>query len=196
LDSRKRCVGLGLSESVLIVDNLLALTCVWIAFRRAQGIAALFWFLFAAVLVVLLVPTGFQAFETLFHRTVLSVSTWRLLYCLYGAPILMMLFLPESHRRARWESAVFLDLFQVAIVVGLVYSTFFFFPAQRMLPAEALLRNISISDEQSLILLAAAFVRLRFARVVATRSLLSRLTFFLLICAVATFIGDWIDLHH
>jgi diguanylate cyclase (GGDEF)-like protein len=189
-------VGLGLSESVLIVDNLLALTCVWIAFRRAQGIAALFWFLFAAVLVVLLVPTGFQAFETLFHRTVLSVSTWRLLYCLYGAPILMMLFLPESHRRARWESAVFLDLFQVAIVVGLVYSTFFFFPAQRMLPAEALLRNISISDEQSLILLAAAFVRLRFARVVATRSLLSRLTFFLLICAVATFIGDWIDLHH
>jgi len=29
---------------------------------------------------------------------------------------------------------IFLDFFQVAIVVGLVYSTFFFLSAQRMLP--------------------------------------------------------------
>src|ERR1700681_1674804 len=188
--------GRGLAESILVLIGFLALACAWNAFRRAQGITALFWFLFAAVLVVLLVPTAFQAYDTLFDQAILSASTWRLLYCLYGAPILMMLFLPETSRRARVKSEIFLDLFQVAIVVGLVYSTFFFLPVQRMLPADALLHNISISDAQSLLLLIAALVRLQFARVASTRSLLLRLGFFLLVCAIATCIGDWIDLHH
>ena len=188
--------GRGLAESILVLVSFLALACAWNAFRRAQGITALFWFLFAAVLVVLLVPTAFQAYDTLFDQAILSASTWRLLYCLYGAPILMMLFLPETSRRARVKSEIFLDLFQVAIVVGLVYSTFFFLPAQRMLPADALLHNISISDAQSLLLLIAALVRLQFARVASTRNLLLRLGLFLLVCAVATCIGDWIDLHH
>src|ERR1700674_4347886 len=188
--------GRGLAESILVLIGLLALACAWNAFRRAQGITALFWFLFAAVLVVLLVPTAFQAYDTLFDQSILSESTWRLLYCLYGAPILMMLFLPENHRRARVKSEILLDLFQVAIVVGLVYSTFFFLPARRMLPADALLHNISISDAQSLLLLIAALVRLQFARLANTRSLLFRLGLFLLVCAVATCIGDWIDLHH
>src|ERR1700736_6080400 len=188
--------GRGLAESILVLIGFLALACAWNAFHRAQGIAALFWFLFAAVLVVLLVPTAFQAYDTLFDQSILSASTWRLLYCLYGAPILMMLLLPETPRRARVKSEIFLDLFQVAIVVGLVYSTFFFLPAPRMLPADALLRNISISDAQSLLLLIAALVRLQFARVASTRNLLLRLGLFLLVCAVATCIGDWIDLHH
>jgi len=188
--------GRGLAESILVLVSFLALACAWNAFRRAQGITALFWFLFAAVLVVLLVPTAFQAYDTLFDQAILSDSTWRLLYCLYGAPILMMLFLPENHRRARVKSEIFLDFFQVAIVVGLVYSTFFFLPVQRMLPADALLHNISISDAQSLLLLIAALVRLQFARVASTRNLLLRLALFLLVCAIATFIGDWIDLHH
>ena len=188
--------GRGLAESILVLVGFIALACAWNAFRRAQAIPALFWFLFAAVLVVLLLPTAFQAYDTLFDQAILSASTWRLLYCLYGAPILMMLFLPETSRRAQVKSEIFLDLFQVAIVVGLVYSTFFFLPAQRMLPADALLRNISISDAQSLLLLVAALVRLQFARVASTRSLLLRLGLFLLVCAVATCIGDWIDLHH
>jgi diguanylate cyclase (GGDEF)-like protein len=188
--------GRGLAESILVLVSFLALACAWNAFRRAQGITALFWFLFAAVQFVLLVPTAFQTYDTLFDLSILSDSTWRLLYCLYGAPILMMLFLPETSRRARVKSEIFLDLFQVAIVVGLVYSTFFFLPAQRMLPADALLRNISISDAQSLLLLIAALVRLQFARVASTRNLLLRLGLFLLVCAVATCIGDWIDLHH
>jgi diguanylate cyclase (GGDEF)-like protein len=188
--------GRGLAESILVLVSFLALACAWNAFRRAQGITALFWFLFAAVQVVLLVPTAFQTYGTLFDQAILSDSTWRLLYCLYGAPILMMLFLPETSRRARVKSEIFLDLFQVAIVVGLVYSTFFFLPAQRMLPADALLRNISISDAQSLLLLIAALVRLQFARIASTRNLLLRLGLFLLVCAVATCIGDWIDLHN
>jgi diguanylate cyclase (GGDEF)-like protein len=188
--------GCGLAESILVLVSLLALACAWIAFRRAQGVTALFWFLFAAVLVILLVPTAIQTYDILFDQTTLSDSTWRLFYCLYGAPILMMLFLPETYRRARGKSEIFLDLFQVAIVVGLIYSTFFFLPARRMLPADALLRNISAMDAQSLLLLIAALVRLQFARVPSTRSLLLRLALFLLVCAVATFLGDWIDLHH
>ena len=188
--------GLGLALSILIFVSLLALGCAWGAFRRAQGVAALFWFLFVAVLVVLLIPTAFQTYDTLFDKTTLSASTWRLLYCLYGAPILMMLFLPETYGRVRVKSEIFLDLFQVAIVVSLIYSTFFFLPAQRMMPAEALLHNITISDAQSLLLLVATLVRLQFARGHGTRILLARLALFLMVCAVATFIGDWIDLHH
>ena len=188
--------GRGLAESILVLVSLLALACAWNAFRRAQGITALFWFLFATVQVVLLVPTAFQTYDTLFNQAILSDSTWRLLYCLYGAPILMMLFLPGDHWRARVKFEIFLDLFQVAIVVGFIYSTFFFFPAQRMVPADALLHNISISDAQSLLLLIAALARLQFARLASTRGLLLRLALFVLVCAVATFIGDWIDLHN
>jgi len=188
--------GLSVALSSLVLSSFLALACAWGAFRRAQGIAAVFWLLFAAVLVVLLVPTALQTYDALFDQTVLSDSTWRLLYCLYGAPILMMLFLPETHGHARVKSEIFLDLFQIAIVVGLVYSTFFFAPVQQMLPADALLRNLSVSDAQSLLLLIAVLVRLQFARLPSTRSLLLRLGLFLLVCAVATSIGDWIDLHH
>ena len=188
--------GLGLVLSILILDNLLAIGCAWLAFRRAQGITALFWLLFATVLVVLMAPTVLQAYDTVFDQKTVSDSTWRLLYCLYGAPILMMLFLPETHRRSRVKSEIFLDLFQVTIVVGLIYSTFFFYPAQRMLPADALLRNLSISNAQSWLLLVATFVRLQFARVPSTRRLLLRLALFLLVCAAATSIGDWIELHH
>ena len=188
--------GCGLAESILVLENLIALALVWLAFRRAQGISALFWFLFATVLVVLLVPTAFQAYGILFGQNILSDSTWRLLYCLYGAPILMMLFLPETHRRTHVKSEIFLDLIQVAIVVGLIYSTFFFLPVRRMSPADALLRNLSISSVQSWLLLVAAFVRLQFARAPSTRRLVLRLALFVLVCAVATFVGDWIDLHH
>jgi diguanylate cyclase (GGDEF)-like protein len=188
--------GLGVALSSVVLSSFLALACTWRAFRRAQGMAALFWFLFATVLVVLLVPTALQTYGALFDQTILSDSTWRLLYCLYGAPILMMLFLPAGNRRARVKSEIFLDLFQIAIVVGLVYSAFFFAPVQRMLPADALLRNLYISNAQSLLLLIAALVRLQFAGIVSNRSLLRRLALFLLVCAVATFIGDWIDLHH
>ncbi|MGO8984730.1 MAG: diguanylate cyclase [Terriglobales bacterium] len=188
-------VGLGLALSILDLGSLLALACVWGAFRRAQGITALFWFLFSAVLLVLLIPTALQTYDTLCAQTTLSDSTWRLLYCLYGAPILMMLFLPEIQRQTRVRSEIFLDLFQIAIVVTLVYSTFFFLPARGMLPADALLHDITISDAQSLLLLIAVLLRLQFARVPRTRSLLLRLALFLLVCAIATFIGDWIDLH-
>ena len=100
-------------------------SCSWIAFRRAQGIAALFWFLFVVVLTILLVPTALQAYDTLFERSLVSDTTRGLLYCLYGAPILMMLFLPETSGRTRVKAEIFLDLFQIAIVVALVYSTFF-----------------------------------------------------------------------
>ena len=188
--------AVGLAESILALVSLLSIAAAWIAFRRAQGITALFWSLFAVVLAILLVPTALQTYDTLFDQSLLSDSTWRLLYCLYGAPILMMLFLPDSYRRASVKSEIFLDLFQVAIVIGLIYSTFFFLPARRMLPADALLRNLSISNAQSWLLLVAAFVRLQFARVPSARRLLLRLALFLLVCAVATSIGDWIDLHH
>jgi diguanylate cyclase (GGDEF)-like protein len=188
--------GSGFSELILVVVTVVAIICTWAAFRRAQGVNALFWCLFTIALFVLLVPTLAQAYETLFAQVIFTESTWELLFCIYGAPILMMLFLPDAHGRARVKSEIFLDLFQIAIVVGLIYSTFFFLPVRQMLPTDALLHDISISDEQSLILLAAVFIRLRFARISSTRGMLHRLGLFVLVCAVATFCGDWILLNH
>lgn len=188
--------GLSVALSILVLDSLLSLACAWVAIRRAQGITALFWLLFAINLAVLLVPTVFQAYDTIFGVTTLSDPTRNLLYCIYGAPILMMLFLPDTYGRERVNAEIFLDLFQIAIVVGLIYTTFFFLPVQSMLPAEALRHDVTISDEQSLLLLVAALLRLQFARIPSTRAALVRLVYFLLVCAVATFVGDWIDLHH
>ncbi len=108
----------------------------------------------------------------------------------------MMLFLPETNRSAQIKTETILALVQIAIVVGLLYSTFFFLPARSMLPADALLHNITISDAQSLLLLIAVVVRLQFSRVPDTRRLILRLAIFLLVCAIATPTGDWIDLHH
>jgi len=185
-----------LSGFILTLCNLLALACAWAAFRRAEGTAALFWLLFAATLLILLIPEVLLLVGTLFHRALLSEPTLRVLWCLYGAPILMMLFLPDVHRRARLKTESFLDLFQVALVVALSYSTFFYFPLQQMLPPEALLRNLSVSNLLSIFLLVPGFVRLRFTTTAATRSLLHRLGTFVLVCATVTFIGNWIDLHH
>jgi hypothetical protein len=187
--------GRGLSESILVVEALVAFACACVASRRAHGITALFWLLFSAVLLVWAVPTALQAFSTLFEQSVVSDSTWRLLYCLYGAPILMMLFLPNDWH-TRVKSEIFLDLFQIAIVVSLVYSTFFFLPSRQMMPNDALLHDIGITDKQTWLLLVAALVRLQFARVPSSRSPLLRLTLFLLVSAIAFSIGDWIDLRH
>jgi len=140
--------GKSVSLISLVAHNLLALACSWIAFRRARGVAALFWFLYALSLLTLLIPTAFGTYDTVFEQSSLSVSTWRVLFCLYGAPILMMLFLPDSDRE-RPKSEIFLDLFQVAIVVGLTFSTLFLLPVRQLLPADALLRNISLSNLES-----------------------------------------------
>ena len=188
--------GMGVSELIVILYNLIAFTCAWAALRRAESTAALFWSLFAASLLILFIPELLLLVTTLFHRALVSEPTWRVLWCLYGAPILMMLFLPDVHRRARVKTEIFLDLFQVALVVGLSYSTFFYLPLRQMLPPEALLRNLNVSNLLSIFLLSAIFVRLRFTHAPATRSLLHRLGIFVLVCGTVTFIGNWIDLHH
>lgn len=137
--------GRGVSLVILIAHNLLALGCGWIAFRRARGVAAVFWLLYSVSLLTLLIPTVFGAYDTVFQRSTLSASTWRVLFCLYGAPILMMLFLPETDRE-RTKPEVFLDLFQVAIVVVLTFTSLFLLPLQKLLPTDALLRNVSVSN--------------------------------------------------
>ena len=188
--------GLGLSETINVMQAMLAIVCASIAFRRSKNTVALFWLLFIVDLIILMVPTALQAYDTIFDQSIVSESTRSLLYALYGAPVLMMLFLPETSRVDRVKSEIFLDLFQVSIVVGLIYSTFFFLPSHRMLPADALLRDVSITDAQTLLLLIAAFVRLQFARAPEARNLLVRLSFFLLVCAVVTLTGDWVYLQY
>lgn len=188
--------GSGLAQSIVALGNMIAIVCAGIAFRRARGIAAIFWFLFAVILIVWLPPNAAQAFDTLLDTNTLSNSTRGLLYCLYGAPILMILFLPDTYERTHMKSEVFLDLFQIAIVVGLIYSAYFFLPARQMLPDDAVLRNLNLGDAESLFLLVAVMIRLQFARAQGARSLLRRFALFLLVCALATVASNWIDRHH
>ncbi len=188
-------LGRSASLIILVAHNLLALACGWFACRRARGVAALFWFLYSVSLLTLLIPTVFGAYDTVFERSTLSASTWRVLFCLYGAPVLMMLFLPETDRE-RTKSEVFLDLFQVAIVVVLTFTSLFLLPLQKLLPTDALLRNVSVSNLESLFLLTALSVRLLFIHASGARNLLLRLGIFLVFCAVVTFIGNWIDVRH
>lgn len=188
--------GSGFAQSITVLGNVIALACVWIPFRRARGITAIFWFLFGVILIVWLVPNSIQAFDTLLDTNTLSDSTWRLLYLLYGAPVLMILFLPDTYERAPIKSEIFLDLFQIAIVVALIYCAFFFLPARQMLPDEAFLRNLTVSDAESVLLLLAVMVRLQFARAASARQLLRRFALFLLVCAVATCVSNWIDWRH
>jgi diguanylate cyclase (GGDEF)-like protein len=188
--------GRGFSELILCFHNLLALSCARTAFRRARGAVALFWLLFIVNLLFLMVPTVLMTVSTILDITFVSLSTWRVLFCLYGAPIVMMLFLPETDQRGSHRSQIFLDQFQVAIVVGLGYTTFFYLPLQRMVTFDALIRNFTISNLLSLFLLVAVFVRLQFAGTPSSRMMLQRLGTFLLSCAAVTLIGNWIDLHN
>ena len=188
--------GLSIALSILVVDNVLCIACTWVAFRRGRGITALFWFLFQVTLVIFLIPMASQTFDTIFGVTTLPETTRDSLYFLYGAPILMMLFLPDTYGSERVKAEIFLDLFQIAVVVGLIYSTFFFLPLRTMLPNEALLHNVTLSDEQSLLLPVAALVRFLFARMPNSRAALIRLVYFLVVCAIATFLGYGIDLQH
>jgi len=188
-------LGTGCSEFLLILDNLLALSCVWLAFRRARGAAGLFWALFFVTLLTLLVPAVILTISTIFDYTLVSSATWRVLYCLYGTPILMILLLPATDRQSGLKLENFLDLFQITIVAGLGFYVFFYLPLQHMLPADALLRNLDLSNLESVFLLAAASVRLQLVRGQA-RDRLSRLGLFIFACAIVTLIGNWIDGHH
>lgn len=188
--------GLGVSEVMALVQHGLAITGAVIAFRRAQGTSRWFWFLFGTTIVVLLIPSVVQTSGTFLGHNLLSDRTWRALYTLYGAPVLMMLVLPDSDRtgRARWE--IFLDLFQIALAVTLVFSMFFYLPLQEMLPSDALEHNLTISNLVSMFLLSAVLLRLRFTRLPGKRDRLLRLGLFLFACGTVTFIGNWIDQHH
>jgi hypothetical protein len=105
--------GQGLSEVMALVQHGLAIIGAAIAFRRAQGTSRWFWFLFGTTIFVLLIPNLIQTCGTLLGHNLLSDRTWRALYTLYGAPVLMMLALPDSDRTAaRWK--IFLNLFQIA----------------------------------------------------------------------------------
>jgi hypothetical protein len=51
--------GRSVSLVSLVAQNVLAIACAWIAFRRARNVAALFWFLFATSLLILQIPQTF-----------------------------------------------------------------------------------------------------------------------------------------
>jgi len=124
---------------------------------------ALFWFLFGVVLVVLAVPTVLQIFGTVFGQPLLPEPTRGLLYASMrsGSDDALPSRHPLAHsRKVRniSRSASGRDRRRPDLLA------FFFVPMRVMLPADAMTRDVSISDAQSLLLLIAAFIRLQFVR--------------------------------
>ncbi len=188
--------GMAISELVVICQHFLAIGCAGMAVRRGKGTAALFWLLFAVIDIVLVIPAVIQLCGTLLGHSLISDATWRALYTLYGAPVLMMLILPDRDQPGRARLELFLDFLQLFVAVGLAFSTLFYLPLQQMLPADAFEHNLGVSNLESLFLLTAVFIRGKFARLPAARDRIRRLGLFLLTCGLVTFIGNWIDQHH
>ncbi len=188
--------GRSFSGFITLFQYLIAIASAWFAYRRARGIACLFWLLFLATDCVLMVPSVLQMVADFSQRALVSDATWRALYLLYGAPVLMMMVLPDCDDDGRIPAEIFVDLLQVTMVVGLAFSILFYVPLQQMLPRNALEHNLTVSNLVSLLLLFAIFLRLRMAHLPAARDRLLRLGAFLFTCAVVTFIGNWIDQHH
>ena len=185
----------GLSACGVAVTNAIPLFCSWVAWRRARGVAAIFWLLFGLAVLNLLIPNIIMPHDALLRVSTVSAPTLSLLYCLYGAPVMMILFLPDSQARFA-KAEIALDFVQITVVIALVYSTFFFLPLQSMTPGEALLHNVIISNWHSIFLLVATVLRLLFARTPQSRDLFRRLAIFLFACVATTVAGDWIDQHH
>jgi diguanylate cyclase (GGDEF)-like protein len=188
--------GMSVSQLLMLGQYTLAMYCAWGALRRTRGTARLFWLLFLATDFVLMIPSAIQLLEAFSGHSIVSDATWRAIYLLYGAPVFMMLVLPDASDQRRIRPEVLLDLFQVTLVVGLSFSILFYVPLQQMLPADALEHNLTVSNLVSILLLLAILLRLRFAGIAAARDRLLRLGVFLFTCAVVTFIGNWIDQHH
>lgn len=184
--------GTCISEVGLLLENLLALNCAWIAFRRSQNTASLFWLMFLITLIVLLIPATITLTSAALNTNLVSELTWRVLYCLYGTPILMMLFLPASDRGPTRRSEIYLDFAQVAIVTCLAFYAFFYLPLQRMVPADALLRNLDLGNIESVVLCVAVLIRLQ-TGAKHDRDLFLRLGVFVLVCALVTVVGSWFD---
>jgi len=184
--------GCSLSESIIVLQGLIAIACTWIAFRRAKALPRCFGFCSASCWWSWLFPQSCKSSARCRATPLAGTDARTALRPLWrsGSDDALPSRHPLAHSR---KFEIFLDLLQVAIVVGLIYSAFFFVPCV-MLPADAMTRDVSISDAQSLLLLIAAFIRLQFVRAGRNRSLLIRLGLFLMICAVATFIGDWLYL--
>lgn len=187
--------GQCVSRLALVLHILLALVCVRCAARRSEGVARIFLSLATAVLLIWLGLNSLRAYDVLSNHVTLSDSMFRMLYRLYGVPILMMFFLPEDDQQDWFKSEILLDLFQVTLIVSLAFFTFLYLPLQQMSPQEALVRITTIGNLQNLFLLVAIFVRLQFA-CLRTRDLFLRLWLFMLLDTVVTFIGNPIDLHH
>ena len=188
-------LGLCISGIMVVVSHLVALVYAAAAFRRARGNAVLFWLLFMAALVILLIPSAIALVGNILNRELVSPATWRVLYVLYGAPIVMIVLLPASDHESS-QPEILLDFLQVVVVVALVFATFFYLPLQQMFPPEALERNLTISNLESVFLLMIVFLRLHFTRLPSARDRLLRLGLFVVVCASVTFIGNWFDQHH
>jgi len=184
--------GRSVSELALILHNIIALVCTWSAFRRSCGVDRLFWLLFSVAQIALLVPAVILGVSTITNHNLVSEATWRVLYCLYGTPILMMVLLPAWEVVGRRRAETYLDLAQITIVTCLGFFTFFYLPLQHMVPDDALLRNVDLSNLESVFLMLTILLRLRSVPP-HRRDSLQRLGLFLLFCALVTFIGNWLD---
>jgi PAS domain S-box-containing protein len=109
-------VGTLFTDGLLIIANILAIICSFIASRRGRGASRIFWLLFGSAFALLLIANMGWAICRYFNVTIAEEAVFpSLFYRLYAVPMAITLFLSDDIRTSKLET--FLDS---CIVVGLV----------------------------------------------------------------------------
>jgi hypothetical protein len=157
--------GLLVSQSAQLVVNLVALVCIGCAYKRARAVARTFWLLLGCAFLCWLIANAAWIYATYLGVFLVPESIFNFLYRLYGAPLLMALFLKEDDDTNGSWSLRLLEFLQIGIVALLVYLGEFYLAMKGMLPRDALLLSLlSISSTENVLLLLLTAVRYRFAR--------------------------------
>jgi diguanylate cyclase (GGDEF)-like protein len=183
----------AVSEGFLCLQNAVALSLMLKAARRARGDDRVFWALLSSAFLLWLITNLAWLYQNLTQVQVFSDPVFRLLYRSYGAPVLMALFLRDQRQSERIDFEVFLDFFQVFLVVGFAFFAVLYLPVREMLPRDALLRGIQISNLENLILLLCVAGRFAASGERERRSLYGRLLIFVGIYSVVTFAGNYLE---
>jgi signal transduction histidine kinase/CheY-like chemotaxis protein len=190
---------LGPGSPRALVSNLIQIAacltaagfCFYVS-RRSREMARTFWVLFAFAFTAYGISNVvWTYYENWLHQPVPASPVSQFLYLCYDAPIVMALFLREGEDASGLDWYRSLDFVQMLMVAFLVYYDFLFL---RTLPGgvhRLELMEQGMTNVLNFVLAAAFVVRSFWARSRLVRSLCRRMSFYLIVYALAAGVGDY-----
>ena len=177
-------------DLLIVLANCAAIGCCYAAYRRARGVARIFWLLFGSAFGLQMVADVSWTYCHYFQIAVPGSALFpSLFYRLYVGPMAIALFLSDDVRASRLES-----FFNGSIVVGLVGLTMFQLQVAELSASDPRLwQLITIGTGVNVILILGSAARFVFSARGDLRGLFARQAIYLLIysgTAFVTSIGD------